>query len=60
MERYLTQKEIIEIFGVSRQTIYDWRKNGMPYFKIKRLIMFKMSDVEKWMKQTTKENEEMK
>ena len=37
--------------GVSRETIYKYCKDGMPYIQIsERKRAFKMEDIEKWLK----------
>ena len=32
-EKWYTYKEIIEMFGICKQTLYNWRKNGTIKYK---------------------------
>lgn len=48
-EALLTQKEAVEIFGVSRQTFTKWRDQGLiPTYRVGvgRAIGFKRADIE--------------
>lgn len=56
-EVFYTVKELQAIYKVTRQTIYDWRKRGMPYHQVLGLVRFKMSEVEAWIEEQNKENE---
>ena len=52
MSELLTIKEIESIFKVHRQTVYLWRKKGMPYVKLgPKSIRFNLDDVMEWMKE---------
>lgn len=47
----LTQRDLAAKLGVSEQTIWKWRKMGMPFKKIPgfRQNYFTVEDVLKWM-----------
>jgi len=47
---YLTINEIAEKFGVHYQTVRNWVTQGMPCYKNKSFIKFKLSEVEEWLK----------
>jgi excisionase family DNA binding protein len=47
-ERWLSVEEIAHHLGVSKDTIYNWIKNGMPAQKIGKLWKFKASEVDEW------------
>lgn len=49
-ERWLSVQEIADHLGVSKDTIYNWIKKGMPSHKIGKLWKFKTSEVDKWAK----------
>ena len=47
-ERWLSVEEIAHHLGVSKDTIYNWIKKGMPAQKIGKLWKFKASEVDEW------------
>jgi excisionase family DNA binding protein len=55
MSELLTVKDLEKFFKVSRQTIYEWRKQGMPFRKIGRSIRFDMAEVDAWVKSLNQE-----
>jgi len=46
---YYTTKELCKILKVTRQTINEWRKLGMPFVKFGKLVRFNYEEVEKWL-----------
>lgn len=56
-EKLITNKELQELLNVSRYTIYDWMKEGMPHIKIKKTVRFNKTEVEKWLLERTEEEE---
>jgi len=51
MEKLLTSQEIADYLGVKLSTIYSWTHLGfIPHIKVGRLVRFKESDVQKWLK----------
>lgn len=46
-DRWITDKEVAEMIGASRQTIIKWRVEGkgIPYYQIGRSIRYKLQDV---------------
>lgn len=54
MEEFLTKSEIAKLLKVSESTIDRWRKEGMPSVKVKRKVLFKQDDVEKWLQEKSK------
>lgn len=49
-DRWLSVDEIAAHLGVSRDTVYNWIKKGMPATKIGKLWKFKLSEVDAWAK----------
>lgn len=45
---YLTTKDIMAKYKVTRMTVYNWVKQGMPNYKFGKLIRFSEEEVEKW------------
>jgi len=49
METYLTIEELAEYLKLAEQTIRRWILNReIPYHKIKKVIRFRISEIEKW------------
>jgi excisionase family DNA binding protein len=51
LKEYLTILELSEYLNIKRSTLYSMVEFGkIPHYRIGRLIRFKMSDVEAWMR----------
>ena len=49
METYLTIEELADYLKLAQQTIRRWVLNReIPYHKIKKVIRFRVSEIEKW------------
>lgn len=50
-DRWLSVDEIAEYLGVKRATIYSWvHFSKIPSHKVGRLLKFKRSEIDKWVK----------
>lgn len=58
MKKLLTTKELSEYLSVSRWTINDWRKAGMPFLKLNRVVRFELDKVMQWLEEEGKRNKE--
>jgi len=57
MERtILTMQELIKHFKVSRQTVYLWRDEGMPYLQLNKMVRYDLEDVMNWLIERGKQN----
>ena len=45
----ISTKELCELVGVTRTTINNWRKEGMPFKKFGKLVRFDKGEVMKWL-----------
>lgn len=54
----MTTEELEEFLKVSRTTLYEWRKKGMPCIKMSRLIRYDKESVIKWLDEQTIKNEQ--
>jgi excisionase family DNA binding protein len=52
VEHYISTADVMEMFEVeSPNTVYLWRKKeGLPFYKIGRLVKFKEEEVIEWAK----------
>lgn len=50
-DRLLNAKELAGYFGVSRGTIVNWKKRGMPFLKICTNVRYDLTAVMKWVKE---------
>ncbi len=48
-EKWHSMNETTAYIGVSRDTLVEYVKHGMPYAKIGRTWRFKFSDVDAWL-----------
>lgn len=49
---FMSINDIVEITGVSRQTVHNWIKSGkLPVVRIKRKILIKQKDFKKFVEQ---------
>ena len=46
---YLTEAELSEILKVSRSTLWEMRKTGLPYRRIGGQIRYRINQVENWL-----------
>jgi phage terminase Nu1 subunit (DNA packaging protein) len=49
MEKLLTTKDVMEIYAVTRTTVTDWRKQGMPFKKYGKLVRFDPNEISEWL-----------
>jgi predicted DNA-binding transcriptional regulator AlpA len=47
---YLTSKDLEKKYQISRSTVDNWKKEGLPYIKIGRSVRFDEAEVDKWIK----------
>ena len=47
-QKYLKTREVMELFGVSRQAVYEWRKDGCPHIGHGLLIFYEEDKIRKW------------
>ena len=45
---YLTSKDLEKKYQISRSTVDNWKKEGLPFIKIGRSVRFDEREVERW------------
>ena len=50
MKELMTSQELADYFKVTMQTIYNWRKEGVPSIKIGREYRYELDKVMEWLK----------
>jgi len=49
MQRLLTEKELSEVLGICRVTLFRFRREGMPYIRLgARLVRYDFKQVQEW------------
>lgn len=56
MKRLYNSSEIESILGVTRRTLFEWRKKGFPYKKIGNLVRYDIEEVRHWVEINQKQN----
>lgn len=51
MNKLLSTKEIAQVLGISRRTLFAWKSLGMPYSQAgpNRRLMFDEAEVRAWL-----------
>ena len=47
-DMYLTSKDLEKKYQISRSTVDNWKKEGLPFIKIGRSVRFDEKEVERW------------
>ncbi len=48
---YLTENELAKRLQISRTTLYQLRKEGMPYLRVNRMVRYCPEKIETWLAQ---------
>lgn len=57
-ERLLNTEEASQYLGVTRDTLAIWRttrRYELPYIKVGRLVKYRLTDLDEWLNNRTKE-----
>lgn len=54
LEKLLSPDELVELLGIPKRTIYNWRLRGEgpPAVRVGRHLRYRPSDVEAWLRGT--------
>jgi len=45
---FLTRDEVMDLYGISKRTLYRWMGQGMPSLKLGYWILFPQTEVRNW------------
>lgn len=52
MEKMMNLDEAREFLGgISRMTLYRWREEGMPYYKVGRRCLYSQEKITEWLEE---------
>ena len=54
MDNLITTKDLCNLLKVTRQTVANYRKEGMPYKKFGILVRFNKDEVNEWLENKNK------
>lgn len=57
MTQYITTKDLMQQYKVSRTTIHNWIKKGMPIHKLGTSARFVETEVDSWINKNIKKTE---
>lgn len=43
--KFVPEKQVLAELGLSRMTLHRWRKNGLPYYKVGKIIMYNQQEI---------------
>ena len=46
----LSAKELAEVFGVTIDTVFEWRDRGLPFYRIGKRVWFEQHEVAEFIK----------
>lgn len=51
-ERMIREKQVCQLFGVSRTTARRWREQGCPAMKVGKVVLFPAKALKEWVQAT--------
>ena len=58
-ERWVDVEEVAKHLGVRRESVYRWiDKKGLPAHRVGRLLRFKLSEVDEWVRRGSRRDKE--
>ena len=51
IERLLDQNEIVSALGISLSTLKDLRRKGLPFVRLGRLVKYRATEVNNWLRE---------
>jgi len=45
LKDFLSAKELAEVFGVTIDTVFEWREKGLPFYRVGKKVWFEQHQV---------------
>lgn len=49
MQKDMRSRDIIKMFGISKQTLFNWRKAGMPFSGSGQMLLYDEAEIRYWL-----------
>ncbi|NHZ87198.1 MAG: helix-turn-helix domain-containing protein [Planctomycetia bacterium] len=49
MQKDLRSRDVIKMFGISKQTLYNWRKAGLPFSGSGQTLLYDEAKIRYWL-----------
>ena len=49
MQKDLRSKDILKMFSISKQTLFNWRKAGLPHYGSGQVLLYDEEKVRYWL-----------
>lgn len=46
--KFIREKQLMQLFQVSRTVIQGWRKRGLPYIKLDKVVLYPIEEAREW------------
>ncbi|MBL7166809.1 MAG: helix-turn-helix domain-containing protein [Dehalococcoidales bacterium] len=54
---FLSAKDLAEVLGVTTDTVLDWRRRGLPFYRVGKRVWFEQHEVVEFIKSHLKAGE---
>ena len=54
---FLSAKDLAEVLGVTTDTVLDWRRRGLPFYRIGKRVWFEQHEVAEFIRSHLKAGE---
>lgn len=48
-QKMLTTQQVLDRYGIHRNTLYKWRKWGLPHIRVGKIIRYEVAEVDEWL-----------
>jgi predicted site-specific integrase-resolvase len=51
VDKYVVSTDVCKFLHISKGTLHNYVKAGMPHLRLNRKLLFELEEVEKWVKE---------